>query len=239
MRIFQKGFHYRQDGPGNRLVYHLQGCNLRCKWCANPESFLADGNAQDYPIADCLNEIMRSKLLFSDGGGVTFTGGEATLQYDQLFALLTQLKAHGINTCIETNATHPALPALFELCDHLIVDCKHYDSAVHKAFTGAQTATIHTNIKAALAAHPSVLVRIPLVHGFNDAPEDIDGFIALFHTMAYQNCSVELLPYHEYGKDKWLALGLVYEMSDGHVSSERLAAFSQRFCQAGLQLIQT
>ncbi|MFD1401922.1 MULTISPECIES: 4Fe-4S cluster-binding domain-containing protein [Robinsoniella] len=26
-----------QDGPGNRLFYHLQGCNMRCPWCGNPE----------------------------------------------------------------------------------------------------------------------------------------------------------------------------------------------------------
>ena len=37
MKIFQKGFNYSQDGDGNRLVYHMQGCNLKCPWCANPE----------------------------------------------------------------------------------------------------------------------------------------------------------------------------------------------------------
>ena len=35
--IFGKGFQYSRDGTGNRLVFHLQGCDLRCPWCANPE----------------------------------------------------------------------------------------------------------------------------------------------------------------------------------------------------------
>ncbi|HNX13316.1 MAG TPA: glycyl-radical enzyme activating protein [Oscillospiraceae bacterium] len=37
INIFEKGFNYSQDGTGNRLVYHLQGCNMHCPWCANPE----------------------------------------------------------------------------------------------------------------------------------------------------------------------------------------------------------
>ncbi len=43
LKIIKKGFNYSQDGPGNRLVYHLQGCNMRCRWCANPESIARDG----------------------------------------------------------------------------------------------------------------------------------------------------------------------------------------------------
>ena len=43
IRIFQKGFNYSQDGQGNRLVYHLQGCNMKCPWCANPEGMRMEG----------------------------------------------------------------------------------------------------------------------------------------------------------------------------------------------------
>ena len=43
MKIFQKGFNYSQDGDGNRLVYHLQGCNMKCPWCANPEGMKVEG----------------------------------------------------------------------------------------------------------------------------------------------------------------------------------------------------
>ena len=43
LSIFKKGFNYGQDGPGNRLVYHLQGCTMHCAWCSNPEGMAVKG----------------------------------------------------------------------------------------------------------------------------------------------------------------------------------------------------
>lgn len=69
MRILQKGFNYSQDGPGNRLIYHLQGCNFKCKWCSNPESMpLFSDKAEDVPNDDVVKEIERSRMMFFDGG---------------------------------------------------------------------------------------------------------------------------------------------------------------------------
>jgi len=87
MKIFNKGFNFGQDGPGNRLVYHLQGCNMRCIWCSNPEGMSGTGG-REYSIQEIFDEIKRSKIMFFSGGGVTFTGGEATVQYAELLALL-------------------------------------------------------------------------------------------------------------------------------------------------------
>ena len=58
MRIFQRGFNFSQDGPGNRLVYHLQGCNLRCPWCSNPEGLALSGGAS-VSVEELLDEARR------------------------------------------------------------------------------------------------------------------------------------------------------------------------------------
>lgn len=79
IKYFQKGFNYSQDGTGNRLVIHLQGCNLHCPWCSNPEGMSITGGVSA-PIEAFIQEILSCKRLFFDGGGVTFTGGECTLQ---------------------------------------------------------------------------------------------------------------------------------------------------------------
>ena len=138
VRILHRGFNFSQDGPGNRLVYHLQGCNMHCPWCANPESVPVGGcifatgaeadrlcpygavhdgmpdaavcekcekpclslhsphlkfSCTEQSVEDVLREIDRSAMMFFDGGGVTFTGGEATVQFAALSALLTALHA--------------------------------------------------------------------------------------------------------------------------------------------------
>ena len=101
MRIFQKGFNYAQDGPGNRLVYHIAGCNMHCLWCSNPEGMKSKDSYPERSCEDLVNEAISCKLLFFGGGGVTFTGGEATLDYEQLKDVLFGMKQNKIH--IEPN----------------------------------------------------------------------------------------------------------------------------------------
>ena len=236
LRIFQKGFNYSQDGPGNRLVYHLQGCNLRCPWCANPEGLSVEGGER-YPVEALVQEVLRSRAMFFDGGGVTLTGGEVTLQFDALKELLMRLHAEGVSACIETNGCSPRLPELFGLLDTLIMDVKHYDPEIHRAVTGASCAQTFQNIRAALEAGQKLALRIPVIGGFNASAEDAEGFAQLG---VPGRATVELLAYHEYGKSKYEQLGLPYRMTEqARVNKEILQRLSLRLQQAGIQMIHT
>ncbi len=233
MRIFQKGFNFSQDGPGNRLVYHLQGCNLRCIWCSNPEGMAFDGG-KDYPVEALLQECVRSKMMFFGGGGVTFTGGEATMQAGELLALLKGLRQAGIHTAIETNATSPKLLQLLPYTDYLIMDFKHFDSAVHKRFTGLGNEQVKENLEAILKSGRQVHVRIPLISGFNTA--DPMGFAEYLASQDTSGAVFEFLCYHEYGKDKWTT---PYQVTDGFVPQEKVQQFTDSFRAHGLKLITT
>lgn len=240
IRIFQKGFNYSQDGPGNRLVYHLQGCNLRCPWCSNPEGLnFSGGKVQD--IQEVVQQICSSRMMFFDGGGVTFTGGEATMQFDALKELLTLLKQEKIHTCIETNGCHIRLPELFALTDCLIMDCKHHDPKIHQAVTGASCALTHQNLRLAIEAGKQPAVRIPLIGGFNASIEDAHQFAALFRALGLPgNGTLELLRYHEYGKDKYKALNMDYTMTAAaQVLPATVSEFTRIFTDAGITVIKT
>ncbi len=234
MRILQKGFNYSQDGPGNRLVYHLQGCNFRCKWCSNPESMPLDSDkAEDVPNDAVVDEIERSRMMFFDGGGVTFTGGEPTLQPDDLIYVLKKAQTLGVNTAIENNGSSPRLCEISDYVDYMIVDIKHPDDDIHKRYVGhSNKMTIENLIK--LSGRRSQLhIRIPLINHVNTDPEP---FAELFGKMNMANAVVEILTYHEYGKCKWTE---EYQITDGFVTDEQIKIFKNRLEKDGIHFIET
>ncbi len=237
LRVLQKGFNYSQDGPGNRLVYHLQGCNLHCPWCSNPESMILEGEGTD--AEDIVSEAVKAQLMFFGGGGVTFTGGEPTVQLNALKFVLAQLKENGIHTAIETNGTNPKLPELFELVDFLIMDFKHYNSDKLKEFTGVGAEILKQNILSAAKNRSQLLLRIPLINGFNAGAEDAKGFAEFLKPLWHEGMALELLRYHEYGKDKWAQNGMEYKMENAFVSEEAFEDIEQVFISCGIKLVRT
>ena len=240
IQIFQQGFNYSQDGPGNRLVLHLQGCNLRCPWCSNPEGLSFQGGIR-HSVASLLDLAQSCRMMFFDGGGVTLTGGEATMQFEAVKSLLTELHKEGIHTALETNGLSSRLPELFPHVDYLIMDYKHHDPEIHRRVTGASNDLTRQNIALALEAGKQPNLRIPLIGGFNASKEDAHQFTSIFQDLGLPGRgTVELLCYHEYGKDKYAACGMEYTMtSDARISPEILRYFEETLTDAGLTLIHT
>lgn len=240
MKYFKKGFNYSQDGPGNRLIFHLQGCNMHCPWCSNPEGMdINSTKVQCINDEEVVNEAVRSKKMLFDGGGVTFTGGEATIQFESLLNVLKMLKGNEINTCIETNATHPKLKELFLYLDYLILDFKHYDEKKSKEVLGVSADIVKNNIKTIIKEQKKALIRTPLIHGFNDDIEDVTRFLEFYKDLDTSNLEFEFLPYHEYGKDKWKSLGKEYEIKDGYVLDAVVKKYEEAYEKQGLKVIHT
>lgn len=233
INIFEKGFNYSQDGPGNRLVYHLSGCNMVCPWCSNPEGMTKSG--KEYTTDEIKNEILSSVPMFFEGGGVTFTGGECTLQSEAICEIIKSLK--DVSFCIESNANTTDFLTVAEKCDTVIVDYKSPDKEKLKKITGGYLETIENNIRTIVKEKP-IHIRIPLIHSFNDDDESLTGFINFFSSLGGE-FDVEILPYHEYGKEKWLKLGKDYTVTNGFVKQETVKKFINTFKSNSIKVIKT
>lgn len=234
MKVLRKGFNYSQDGPGNRLVYHLQGCNFHCKWCSNPES-IPGNNPKNTEMSpdDILKEALSCKPMFFDGGGVCFTGGEPTLWHNELLETLKKLKENSINTCLETNGSDEKLNELLPYIDFLIIDLKHPSEDIHEKWTGVKNTITKNNISSILDSKRQVLIRIPLINKVNVVP---DLYCEFFSKHNMDNATIEILPYHEYGKGKWTEK---YEIEDGFVTNDIIKMMRQSFINKGYKVINT
>ncbi len=194
---------------------------------------------QGYSVESLIGEAQRARSLFYDGGGITLTGGEATLQFEAVKELLIALKAVNINTALETNGTHPRLPELFPLTDTLIMDMKHYDSSIHQKVIGIGNGMIIGNIQKAVREHARTWLRIPLIPGFNDADEDAHQFAKFFKQLSAGEILIEVLAYHEFGKVKWSQCGMEYPFKTDGLPKGRLKEFTDILKQYDLKLIHT
>lgn len=241
--IFQKGFNYSQDGPGNRLVYHLSGCNMFCPWCSNPEGLKRNEKLSPTPVEDVVKEAENARMIFIDGGGVTFTGGEVSLQKDAVLNAIKELKAKGISTCIETNASLPDCKELFEEVDYMIADFKSPDSEKLKDICGGDLEIIKQNLMFRAKTGKPLLVRIPLIKFFNCGEDNAKAFTDFFKLLQEEskneNLFFEILTYHEFGKDKYKEIGTEYTVTDGFVSAEDVKTLKNELEKNNLKLINT
>ncbi|MEN6593556.1 MAG: glycyl-radical enzyme activating protein [Clostridiaceae bacterium] len=228
------------DGAGIRTDVFFQGCNLRCQWCSNPESQpvepLPGEKTRVYTVDELMQELVKDKPFYiTSGGGVTLTGGEALLWPDFVCSLCDALHAEGIHVALETAACVPEQTFLRVLkhVDFAYIDLKHPSDSKHRAGTGVGNALVLGNIAAALKTKTPIVVRIPVIPGYNDSTEDQHDFAATLIRLGVKE--VQLLPFHQLGESKYQRLNLSYafdgvkQLREGDVS-----AFADTLRAAGL-----
>ncbi len=187
-------------------------------------------------VAQIVEVVMQDLPFYEEsGGGVTLSGGEATMQPEFAIELLRALKSKNIHTAIETTGfTSPAIfRRIVEYIDLLLFDIKHWDEARHREKTGVSNATILQNMKFAIDAGKDVLPRLPVIPNYNDSIDDAAGFVRRLREVGATR--VQLLPFHQFGESKYSMLGRDYEFS--HVKglhAEDLRDFRQVFVDAGI-----
>ena len=202
------------DGPGIRYVIFMQGCALKCKYCQNRDTWNLNGG-MEYTSDELVAKVSRYKNYFAvSGGGVTVSGGEPLLQMNFLIEFFSKLKSLGIHTAIDTSGSFAItedMKKLIDLTDLFLLDIKCINDEICKDLTGVSNKRELEFAKYLSKQGKDIWIRQVLVPGYTDKEEDqkdLKEFLSELNTVK----KVEILPYHDLGKFKWIELGCKYEL---------------------------
>ena len=224
------------DGPGIRFVMFLTGCQLRCLYCHNPDTWRAR-NGRRIDLSDVMLEIDKyAGFLKRYGGGVTISGGEPLVQHRFVKRVFEECHARGIHTALDTNGylgDHLSDEDLAHV-DLVLLDLKAYVESLHRRVTGVENGPILEFARRLAALGRPTWIRFVLVPGLNDDADDIAELAAFVGGLGNVE-RVEVLPFHKMGEFKWRELGLDYELDDTLPPGPDLVArVQQQFRDQGL-----
>ena len=238
----------------------MKGCPLGCWWCHNPEGirkeieevertdrigdkeFRSIETVGKYYTSGQLLEIGMKDIVFMEesGGGVTFSGGEPLLQAGFLKESLQLFKENGIHTAVDTAgySDKSYIDSILPLTDLFLFDIKHLDPVKHKEYTGVSNEKIIENYRYILKKGGEVIVRIPVIPGFNDDDGQLEALREFLRSNNDSNIRrIDLLPYHKIGSSKYKRFKLDYKMNDAdQPSTGRMMELKDFFTGTGFKV---
>lgn len=196
------------DGPGIRSVIFFQGCNLRCKFCHNPETWNKGKN--NYTVKELTKIIIKYKPYFQNNGGITFSGGEPLLHQPFLIELCKELKKNNIHIALDTagigNGNYKELLSLIDL---VLLDIKHITKEGFKKITQVDKyKDFKEFIKQLNQSKKEVWIRQVIIPGVNDNKEYLDSLATFIKENIENVTKIEFLPFHTLGFQKYKDLNI-------------------------------
>jgi len=207
-----------RDGPGLRCVFFLSGCNFKCKFCQNRDTWSKKGSEKIslHAIYDRLLRLL--PYLQKDGGGITVSGGEPCLQAEFVIELFKLAQGMKLTTALDTNGSceKKYLQKLLAVTDTVLLDIKASTPKLHKSLTGENLVGVLDFGREAAKSWaekgtPRLVLRRVLLPGINDSKEELET-LASYALSLKKLPAVELIPYHRLGVHKWRELGKKYPL---------------------------
>jgi pyruvate formate lyase activating enzyme len=201
------------DGQGIRYVLFLAGCQLRCRFCHNPDTW--QQGSQLISTEQVLADILHYRHFYEgSGGGVTVSGGEPLLQAQFVAELFAACQSHNIHTTVDTAGYYDRenITAILPYTNAALFSIKAVDPQKHQQLAGFGNQQILNNLHYFVQYIP-VTLRYVVIPGITTSDEDIRALAGLVHSLPAA-VPVELLPYHSLGQQKWQALQMKYTLAN-------------------------
>jgi pyruvate formate lyase activating enzyme len=248
------------DGPGIRVTFFMKGCPLSCMWCHNPEGispvaetviktdrvgergFNSNVEVGQYYTIDNILEILDKERVFinQSKGGVTFSGGEPMLQFEFLLEVLKACKANGYHTAVDTSgySTSGNFKSIIPFTDLFLFDLKHLCNEMHTKYTGVSNLGILDNYRILMGSGKDIMVRIPVIPGFNDDTDHLEKLKQFLITTKTESLKkINLLPFHKIGSSKYKRFGIPYRMENVEPpAKEKMQVYKELFRETGVKI---
>lgn len=205
------------DGPGTRFVVFLKGCNLRCQYCHNPDTWKMHG-AIEMTAEEIIAKYMKVAEFVQ--GGITVTGGDPLLQMEFLIELLTLAKENNIHTAVDTSGGvfNPKSPRfmeqmgrLIQVTDLFLLDIKHIDNEEHIKLTGISNKPVLAFARYLSENDIDVWIRHVIIETITLNDQYLYQ-LGLFLRELNNIKGLEILPYHTMAIPKYEQLGMKYPL---------------------------
>lgn len=203
------------DGPGVRFVVFLQGCNLRCKCCHNPDTWDIKGGTE-YTAEEIVNKALRYKSYFGKEGGITLSGGEPLLQTEFCAEIFSLCREKGINTCLDTSGSilNEKTEMLLRLTDRVLLDIKYTNDSDYRENAGCNMDRVLRFLGKLQELHIPVTVRQVIIPTVNDTEENILELKEITEKFSVVD-KIELLPFRKICQTKYNSMGIDFPF--GHL----------------------
>ena len=224
------------DGPGVRIVAWLTGCQFRCVYCHNPDTWKMT-NGIPVPLSRAVEQVQKYRHgLHTMKGGLTISGGEPLMQHRFVLRVFAAAREMGVHTALDSNGYlgDRLGDSDLESIDLVLLDLKAMTPELHRKLTGMDNAPVHQFARRLAAAKRPIWVRFVLVPGWTDDMTEVER-IAAFAAALGNVERVDVLPFHQLGRFKWEKLAMNYQLQDANPPShETTQAAIERFRAVGL-----
>lgn len=216
------------DGPGIRFVAFLQGCNLRCGCCHNPDTWEFNGGTQ-YTAEEIMQKVVRYKEYFGELGGITLSGGEPLLQPEFAYEVFNLCHKEGINTCLDTSGSilNDDVKKMLTVTDRVLLDIKYTNNNDYQKYVGCNIEKPLEFLKYLNEQKISVTLRQVIIPTLTDSEDNINKLkdIAVQYPVVDK---IELLPFRKICQTKYDNMGLQFKFGDlPEPSKEKMLVLNQ------------